>query len=175
MLEETLKRVKQEASDLRKRAEKEIGCGPKDPQFKQIQEMFSKLPDTIIELESLKTDLESRLEFMEGGNENVNSSHTFLHSWLIFFVQVAEQLEAQKKKCRALERDVANLIDQVKNRKANMDALRDKWLPALEELSERINVKFGRLFNYMSCEGEVHLVKGNEEVNHFPEIHFLQI
>jgi chromosome segregation ATPase len=88
-------------------------------------------------------------------------------------MQVAEQLEAQKKKCRALERDVANLIDQVKNRKANMDALRDKWLPALEELSERINVKFGRLFNYMSCEGEVHLVKGNEEVNHFPAIHFL--
>lgn len=72
MLEETLKRVKQEASELRKRAEREIGCGPNDPQFKKIQEIFTKLPNTIIELDSLKTDLESRLEFMEGGNENVS-------------------------------------------------------------------------------------------------------
>lgn len=79
-------------------------------------------------------------------------------------VQVAEQLEAQKKKCHRLEREVADLVDQVTNRKANMDALRDEWVPTLEELSERINVKFGRLFNYMACEGEVHLIKGNEEV-----------
>lgn len=78
MLDETLRRIKHEAVELRKRAEREIGCGPDDPEFKKIKEIFSKLPDTIIELDSLKTDLESRLEFMEGGNENVNLVDIFL-------------------------------------------------------------------------------------------------
>jgi len=71
-LEETLKQLKAEALNLRKIAEKAIGCGPRDPAFKKMQEIFATLPDTTIELENMVTDLESRLEFMDGGDENVN-------------------------------------------------------------------------------------------------------
>jgi len=51
------------------------------------------------------------------------------------------------------------------NRKGKMDSLRDEWLPALQELADQISVKFERLFDYMGCEGEVHLIKGTDGVS----------
>ncbi|XP_059472513.1 uncharacterized protein LOC132194931 [Neocloeon triangulifer] len=54
-------------------AEKTIGCTPKDPTFKKVQEIFAKLPATLLELDDMKTGLESHLEFRKSAaDENVS-------------------------------------------------------------------------------------------------------
>jgi structural maintenance of chromosomes protein 5 len=78
--------------------------------------------------------------------------------------QVAEQLSHQKVKVQKLSQDFARVTDEVENRKARMDALRDQWLPALQELADKISVKFERLFDKVNCEGIVTLVKGTDGI-----------
>ncbi|XP_059477405.1 structural maintenance of chromosomes protein 5-like [Neocloeon triangulifer] len=144
---EAWNRLKSEAARLKAVAEKTIGCTPKDPKFKKMQEIFAKLPATLLELDDMKTDLESRLEFMDSAADE----------------NIAELLERQKTKVSEMERQLAFIREQVTGRKTQMDRLKETWLPALEELADRISVKFERLFNYMGCEGTVKLLKGNAE------------
>ncbi|XP_059475482.1 structural maintenance of chromosomes protein 5-like [Neocloeon triangulifer] len=144
---EAWNRLKSEAARLKAVAEKTIGCTPKDPKFKKMQEIFAKLPATLLELDDMKTDLESRLEFMDSAADE----------------NIAELLERQKAKVSEMERQLAFIREQVTGRKTQMDRLKETWLPALEELADRISVKFERLFNYMGCEGTVKLLKGNAE------------
>ncbi|CAB3379508.1 Hypothetical predicted protein [Cloeon dipterum] len=147
-LEAVYQRKKQESEDLRKAAEEAIGCKPNDPKFKKFQEIFSKLPSTLLELDDMKTEMESRLEFMDNSADG----------------NVAELLDVQKTKVAKIEKDLVALRKEVASRKAEMDKLKATWVPALHELADRICVKFERLFNYMNCEGTVKLIEGNPEV-----------
>lgn len=43
--------------------------------------------------------------------------------------------------------------------------LKDKWLPLLEQLIERINTNFSSYFSAMDCAGEVTLAHGEDIVS----------
>ncbi|XP_015177763.1 PREDICTED: structural maintenance of chromosomes protein 5 [Polistes dominula] len=139
--------LKQEAIKVFNEA-KELtnGLSPQDEKFKPINQIFSKLPLTIEEIDKEIAVAQTKVFCMK---QNVDAENIF---------REFEELEA----------DIHNLQESTEREKLqvetitqNINKLREKWLPPLEKLVEHINMNFSSYFSEMKCAGEVALSHGD--------------
>lgn len=71
-----------------------------------------------------------------------------------------------------IQNNIQNLTEFIKQKTIKLEEmtkeikrLKDKWLPLLEQLIERINTNFSSYFSAMDCAGEVTLAHGEDVVS----------
>uniref|UniRef100_A0A3P8UR75 Structural maintenance of chromosomes protein 5 n=1 Tax=Cynoglossus semilaevis TaxID=244447 RepID=A0A3P8UR75_CYNSE len=101
---------------------------------------FSKLPDTLDEIDARLNEERSRSECFTGLSESV-----------------VDEYRRREEEIRHLEKE----LEEKTNSLTNM--AKDRWLNPLKQLVEQINEKFSDFFRSMQCAGEVDLYTENEE------------
>ncbi|KAK2582225.1 hypothetical protein KPH14_004573 [Odynerus spinipes] len=122
------------------------GLSPQDNEFKPINNAFSKLPLTIEEIDKEIAVAQTKIFCMRQDIDAENILREY------------EEVEA----------DINNLNEFIEREKARLETvtqhtlkLREKWLPPLERLVDKINENFSTYFSDMKCAGEVALCHGD--------------
>ncbi|XP_072759051.1 structural maintenance of chromosomes protein 5 [Anoplolepis gracilipes] len=115
---------------------------PQDNDFKPLNKAFGKLPATI-------ADINKEL--------NIAQAKVFC---------MAKNVDAENvlREYEGIQNDIQNLTEFIKQKNIKLEdmtkeinELKEKWLPLLEQLIERINANFSAYFSAMDCAGEVTL------------------
>ncbi|XP_050458298.1 structural maintenance of chromosomes protein 5 [Cataglyphis hispanica] len=120
---------------------------PQDNMFKSLNKAFEKLPATISEINKELHIAQAKVFCMA---KNVDAENV-LHEYEEIQNNIQNLTEFIKKKTTKLE----EMTKEIKR-------LKDKWLPLLEQLIERINTNFSSYFSAMDCAGEVTLAHGED-------------
>uniref|UniRef100_A0A8C6Q076 Structural maintenance of chromosomes protein 5 n=1 Tax=Nothobranchius furzeri TaxID=105023 RepID=A0A8C6Q076_NOTFU len=107
---------------------------------------FSKLPDTLDEVDSMLNEERSRAECFTGLSENV-----------------VEEYSRREQEIEHLEKELEKKIADLNAYRQNISEAKERWLIPLKQLIEQINDKFSNFFRSMQCAGEVDLHTENEE------------
>ncbi|CAL1606066.1 unnamed protein product [Knipowitschia caucasica] len=111
-----------------------------------LRNAFSKLPDTLDEIDAMLNEERSRAECFTGLSENV-----------------VDEYNQREDEIKCLEKDLEEkTLELAKYRQKIFDA-KAGWLNPLKQLVGQINDKFSNFFRSMQCAGEVDLHSENEE------------
>ncbi|KAF3860372.1 hypothetical protein F7725_000627 [Dissostichus mawsoni] len=101
---------------------------------------FSKLPDTLDDIDTMLNEERSRAECFTGLGENENKD---------------------------LEKELEDKSNALTSYRQNISEAKERWLNPLKQLVEQINVKFSDFFRSMQCAGEVELHSDEEEYDKY--------
>lgn len=107
---------------------------------------FSKLPDTMDEIDAMLNEERSRAECFTGLSENV-----------------VEEYNRREQEIKHLEKELEEKSTALNEYRQNISEAKERWLNPLKQLVEQINDKFSDFFRSMQCAGEVDLHSENEE------------
>ncbi|CAN9516172.1 unnamed protein product [Ophioblennius macclurei] len=111
-----------------------------------LRNAFTKLPDTLDEIDGMLNEERSRAEFFTGLSENV-----------------VEDYNRKEEEIKVLEKELEDKISGLNAYRQNISEAKERWLNPLRQLVEQINSKFSDFFRSMQCAGEVDLHFENEE------------
>uniref|UniRef100_A0AAQ5XQH7 Structural maintenance of chromosomes protein 5 n=1 Tax=Amphiprion ocellaris TaxID=80972 RepID=A0AAQ5XQH7_AMPOC len=107
---------------------------------------FSKLPNTLDEIEAMLNEERSRAECFTGLSENV-----------------VDEYNRREQEIKHLEKELEEKSNALNAYRQNISEAKERWLNPLKQLVEQINDKFSDFFRSMQCAGEVDLHSENEE------------
>ncbi|XP_070824536.1 structural maintenance of chromosomes protein 5 isoform X2 [Chaetodon trifascialis] len=110
-----------------------------------LRNAFSKLPDTLDEIDAMLNEEQSRAECFSGLSENV-----------------VDEYNRREQEIKLLEKELDDRNNDLNIYKQNISQAKERWLNPLKQLVERINGKFSEFFRSMQCAGEVDLHSENE-------------
>ncbi|XP_076596098.1 structural maintenance of chromosomes protein 5 [Chaetodon auriga] len=110
-----------------------------------LRNAFSKLPDTLDEIDAMLNEEQSRAECFSGLSENV-----------------VDEYNRREQEIKLLEKELDDRNNDLNIYKQNISQAKERWLNPLKQLVERINGKFSEFFRSMQCAGEVDLHSDNE-------------
>uniref|UniRef100_A0A671YJG9 Structural maintenance of chromosomes protein 5 n=1 Tax=Sparus aurata TaxID=8175 RepID=A0A671YJG9_SPAAU len=111
-----------------------------------LRNAFSKLPDTLDEIDAMLNEERSRAECFTGLSENV-----------------VEEYNRREQEIKHLEKELEDKTNALNAYRQNISEAKERWLNPLKQLVEQINSKFSDFFRTMQCAGEVDLHSENEE------------
>uniref|UniRef100_A0A8C9XXF1 Structural maintenance of chromosomes protein 5 n=1 Tax=Sander lucioperca TaxID=283035 RepID=A0A8C9XXF1_SANLU len=111
-----------------------------------ILQAFSKLPDTLDEIDTLLNEERARAECFTGLSE-----------------RVVEEYNKREQEIKHLEKELEDRSNALNAYRQNISEAKERWLNPLKQLVEQINGKFSDFFRSMQCAGEVDLHSENEE------------
>ncbi|XP_078111017.1 structural maintenance of chromosomes protein 5 [Sander vitreus] len=111
-----------------------------------LRNAFSKLPDTLDEIDTLLNEERARAECFTGLSE-----------------RVVEEYNKREQEIKHLEKELEDRSNALNAYRQNISEAKERWLNPLKQLVEQINGKFSDFFRSMQCAGEVDLHSENEE------------
>uniref|UniRef100_A0A672JAY2 Structural maintenance of chromosomes protein 5 n=1 Tax=Salarias fasciatus TaxID=181472 RepID=A0A672JAY2_SALFA len=111
-----------------------------------LHNAFTKLPDTLAEIDAMLNEEHSRAEFFTGLSE-----------------QVVEDYNRKEEEIKNLEKELEEKVNALNAYRQNISEAKERWLNPLKQLVEKINEKFSDFFRSMQCAGEVDLHFENED------------
>lgn len=129
------------------------GLGPQDKGFEKLNTAFSKLPATIDEINDELKVSQARV-FCLG---NTPDGENILRD----YEKVKIDVENLKQDIEAKTAELQNIIQE-------MEDIRGKWMPPLQNLVDNINENFSSYLASMNCAGEVSITHG-ENIMDFEE------
>lgn len=111
-----------------------------------LRTAFSKLPDTLDEIDARLNEERARTECFSGLNENV-----------------VEEYNRREQEIKHLEKELEEKSNNLTAYRQKITEAKERWLNPLKQLVEQINNKFSDFFRSMQCAGEVDLHTENEE------------
>ncbi|KAJ1526232.1 hypothetical protein ONE63_009389 [Megalurothrips usitatus] len=115
--------------------------------WKDNEDLFSTLPNTLEELESHIEDKTAHAQLLGGGND----------------AHILQQFQAHVSQFEGLQRTITEKESQAANLVVDMETRENQWKTELNDLVQTISSNFGRYFREMKCAGEVRLYTGNNE------------
>ncbi|XP_012286301.1 structural maintenance of chromosomes protein 5 isoform X2 [Orussus abietinus] len=147
-LDEELSPLKEDTKRMYKEAlESTNGLNPQDKKFESINRAFLKLPASISEINEEIKVAQAKVFCLERNADN--DAENTLHE----FEKVQEDIDTLTEWTKSKTMEINSLGNKI-------ETLRDKWLPELTSLIERINGNFSSFFLAMKCAGEIALVHG---------------
>uniref|UniRef100_A0A7N8Y246 Structural maintenance of chromosomes protein 5 n=1 Tax=Mastacembelus armatus TaxID=205130 RepID=A0A7N8Y246_9TELE len=107
---------------------------------------FSKLPDTLDEIEAMLNEERSRAECFTSLSETV-----------------VDEYNRREQEIKHLEKELEAKTNALNTYRQNITEAKERWLNPLKQLVEQINDKFSDFFRSMQCAGEVDLHSENED------------
>uniref|UniRef100_A0A7N8Y1I5 Structural maintenance of chromosomes protein 5 n=1 Tax=Mastacembelus armatus TaxID=205130 RepID=A0A7N8Y1I5_9TELE len=108
---------------------------------------FSKLPDTLDEIEAMLNEERSRAECFTSLSETV-----------------VDEYNRREQEIKHLEKELEAKTNALNTYRQNItEVAKERWLNPLKQLVEQINDKFSDFFRSMQCAGEVDLHSENED------------
>ncbi|KAE8293746.1 Structural maintenance of chromosomes protein 5 [Larimichthys crocea] len=111
-----------------------------------LRNAFSKLPDTLDEIDAMLNEERSRAECFTGLSESV-----------------VDEYNRREQEIKHLEKELEDKSNALNAYRQNISEAKERWLNPLKQLVEQINGKFSDFFRSMQCAGEVDLHSENEE------------
>uniref|UniRef100_A0A7N6BZZ1 Structural maintenance of chromosomes protein 5 n=1 Tax=Anabas testudineus TaxID=64144 RepID=A0A7N6BZZ1_ANATE len=111
-----------------------------------LMQAFSKLPDTLDEIDAMLNEERSRAECFTGLSESV-----------------VDEYNRREQEIKHLEKELEDKSNALNAYRQNISEAKERWLNPLKQLVEQINDKFSDFFRSMQCAGEVDLHSENEE------------
>ncbi|XP_077438004.1 structural maintenance of chromosomes protein 5 [Vanacampus margaritifer] len=145
-LEESTAQLKQACKEIMKKAKSICKMQPNEPLPKYLHDAFSKLPDTLDELDAMLNEERTRAECFPGLSK-----------------KVVEECSKRLQEINELEQELAEKNDSLTAFRQRMSQAKENWLNPLKQLVEQINDKFSEFFRFMKCAGEVDLHVDNED------------
>ncbi|KAK5863491.1 hypothetical protein PBY51_000519 [Eleginops maclovinus] len=112
----------------------------------ELREAFSKLPDTLDDIDTMLNEERSRADCFTGLNENV-----------------VDEYNRREQEIKRLEKELEENSNALNSYRQNISEAKERWLNPLKQLVELINERFSDFFRSMQCAGEVDLHSENEE------------
>ncbi|KAF6724658.1 Structural maintenance of chromosomes protein 5 [Oryzias melastigma] len=145
-LEQRKTQLTEQCKGLLKKAKNICGMQNDSSLPEDLRCAFSKLPDTVDEVDTMLNEERSRAECFTGLSENV-----------------VEEYNRRELEIKSLEKDFEEKTAALNAYKQNISEAKERWLNPLKHLVEQINDKFSEFFRSMQCAGEVDLHSENEE------------
>ncbi|XP_055022058.1 structural maintenance of chromosomes protein 5 isoform X2 [Boleophthalmus pectinirostris] len=111
-----------------------------------LRNAFTKLPDTVDEIDAMLNEERSRAECFTGLSENV-----------------VDEYNRREQEIKHLEKEFEEKTRSLTDYRQKISEAKERWLNPLKQLVEQINDKFSDFFRSMQCAGEVDLHYENEE------------
>ncbi|XP_022837400.1 structural maintenance of chromosomes protein 5 [Spodoptera litura] len=145
-IENQLTRAKSDAKEKLLEAKK--SCNNKLPEDKDFpyKREFADLPSELSRLQEHCYELQTKVDFMDKGDE-----------------QVIKEYEERERMIARLRSEDMNSSDMTKTLEAKMIAIKNAWLPPLENLLRDIDKSFGDMFAKLGCAGEIKLEKAGDD------------
>uniref|UniRef100_A0A7N6BEC9 Structural maintenance of chromosomes protein 5 n=1 Tax=Anabas testudineus TaxID=64144 RepID=A0A7N6BEC9_ANATE len=131
---------------LLKRAKSICRMQPDESLPEDLRNAFSKLPDTLDEIDAMLNEERSRAECFTGLSESV-----------------VDEYNRREQEIKHLEKELEDKSNALNAYRQNISEAKERWLNPLKQLVEQINDKFSDFFRSMQCAGEVDLHSENEE------------
>uniref|UniRef100_UPI0037E93740 structural maintenance of chromosomes protein 5 n=1 Tax=Semicossyphus pulcher TaxID=241346 RepID=UPI0037E93740 len=145
-LEQRKVQLTEQCKGLLKRA-KSICRMQLDESFPEdLRNAFSKLPNTLDEIDAMLNEEHARAECFTGLSESV-----------------VDEYNRREQEIKHLEKELEEKNNNLTTYRQNISEAKERWLKPLKQLVEQINAKFSDFFRHMQCAGEVDLHSENEE------------
>uniref|UniRef100_A0A7N8X307 Structural maintenance of chromosomes protein 5 n=1 Tax=Mastacembelus armatus TaxID=205130 RepID=A0A7N8X307_9TELE len=138
LLEQRRNQLKEQCTNLMKTAKLKCSCF--------LLKAFSKLPDTLDEIEAMLNEERSRAECFTSLSETV-----------------VDEYNRREQEIKHLEKELEAKTNALNTYRQNITEAKERWLNPLKQLVEQINDKFSDFFRSMQCAGEVDLHSENED------------
>uniref|UniRef100_A0A8C2ZV97 Structural maintenance of chromosomes protein 5 n=1 Tax=Cyclopterus lumpus TaxID=8103 RepID=A0A8C2ZV97_CYCLU len=145
-LEQRKVQLTEQCKGLLKRAMAICKMKPDESLPEDLRNAFSKLPDTLDEIDAMLNEERSRAECFTGLSENV-----------------VDEYNRREQEIKHLEKELEDKSNALNAYRQNISEAKERWLNPLKQLVEQINDKFSDFFRSMQCAGEVDLHSENEE------------
>ncbi|XP_074500603.1 structural maintenance of chromosomes protein 5 [Sebastes fasciatus] len=145
-LEQRKVQLTEQCKGLLKRAKAICRMQPDESLPEDLRNAFSKLPDTLDEIDAMLNEERSRAECFTGLSENV-----------------VDEYNRREQEIKHLEKELEDKTNALNTYRQNISEAKERWLNPLKQLVEQINGKFSDFFRSMQCAGEVDLHSENEE------------
>ncbi|XP_037629733.1 structural maintenance of chromosomes protein 5 [Sebastes umbrosus] len=145
-LEQRKVQLTEQCKGLLKRAKTICRMTPDESLPEDLRNAFSKLPDTLDEIDAMLNEERSRAECFTGLSENV-----------------VDEYNRREQEIKHLEKELEDKTNALNTYRQNISEAKERWLNPLKQLVEQINGKFSDFFRSMQCAGEVDLHSENEE------------
>ncbi|XP_031701422.1 structural maintenance of chromosomes protein 5 [Anarrhichthys ocellatus] len=145
-LEQRKVQLTEQCKGLLKRAMSICKMHPNESLPEDLRNAFSKLPDTLDEIDAMLNEERSRAECFTGLSENV-----------------VDEYNRREQEIKHLEKELEDNSTALNVYRQNISEAKERWLNPLKQLVEQINDKFSDFFRSMQCAGEVDLHSENEE------------
>uniref|UniRef100_A0AAX7SEI5 Structural maintenance of chromosomes protein 5 n=1 Tax=Astatotilapia calliptera TaxID=8154 RepID=A0AAX7SEI5_ASTCA len=145
-LEQRKVQLTDQCKGLLKRAKAICKMQPDQSLPEDLRNAFSKLPDTLDEVDAMLNEERSRAECFTGLSENV-----------------VDEYNRREQEIKQMEKELEEKSNALNAYRQNISEAKERWLNPLKHLVEQINEKFSAFFRSMQCAGEVDLHSENEE------------
>ncbi|KAM7412011.1 hypothetical protein PAMA_021807 [Pampus argenteus] len=145
-LEQRKVQLTEQCKGLLKTAKSICRMQPDESLPEDLHNAFSKLPDTLDEIDSMLNEERSRAECFTGLSESV-----------------VDEYNRREQEIKHLDKELEEKSNALNAYRQNISEAKERWLNPLKQLVEQINDKFGDFFRSMQCVGEVDLHSENEE------------
>ncbi|XP_030589592.1 structural maintenance of chromosomes protein 5 [Archocentrus centrarchus] len=145
-LEQRKVQLTDQCKGLLKRAKAICRMQPDESLPEDLRNAFSKLPDTLDDVDARLNEERSRAECFTGLSENV-----------------VEEYNRREQEIKQMEKELEEKSSALNAYRQNISEAKERWLNPLKQLVEQINEKFSAFFCSMQCAGEVDLHSENEE------------
>nr|XP_019945077.1 PREDICTED: structural maintenance of chromosomes protein 5 [Paralichthys olivaceus] len=145
-LEQRKVQLTEQCKGLLKRGKSICRMQPNESLPEDLCNAFSKLPDTLDEIDAMLNEEQSRAECFTGLSESV-----------------VDEYDRREQEIKNLEKDLQDKSDALNTYRQSIAEAKERWLTPLKHLVEQINAKFSNFFRSMQCAGEVDLHTENEE------------
>ncbi|XP_053281365.1 structural maintenance of chromosomes protein 5 [Pleuronectes platessa] len=145
-LEQRKVQLTEQCKGLLKRGKSICRLQPNESLPEDLCNAFSKLPDTLDEIDAMLNEEHSRAECFTGLSESV-----------------VDEYNKREQEIKNLEKELQDKSTALDTYRQSIAEAKECWLNPLKQLVEQINVKFSDFFRSMQCAGEVDLHTENEE------------
>ncbi|XP_034028187.1 structural maintenance of chromosomes protein 5 [Thalassophryne amazonica] len=145
-LEQKKDQLTEQCKGLLRRAKEICRMHAEDPVAADLRTAFTKLPDTLDEIDARLNEERARAEHFTGLSENV-----------------VDEYNRREQEIRQLEQELEEKSSALNAYRQNISEAKERWLIPLKQLVEQINEKFSNFFRSMQCAGEVDLHSESEE------------
>ncbi|XP_005732722.1 structural maintenance of chromosomes protein 5-like [Pundamilia nyererei] len=146
-LEQRKVQLTDQCKGLLKRAKAICKMQPDQSLPEDLRNAFSKLPDTLDEVDAMLNEERSRAECFTGLSENV-----------------VDEYNRREQEIKQMEKELEEKSNALNAYRQNISEAKERWLNPLKHLVEQINEKFSAFFRSMQCAGEVDLHSENEVI-----------
>ncbi|XP_026189199.1 structural maintenance of chromosomes protein 5 [Mastacembelus armatus] len=146
LLEQRRNQLKEQCTNLMKTAKLKCSIQAGEPLPANLSKAFSKLPDTLDEIEAMLNEERSRAECFTSLSETV-----------------VDEYNRREQEIKHLEKELEAKTNALNTYRQNITEAKERWLNPLKQLVEQINDKFSDFFRSMQCAGEVDLHSENED------------
>ncbi|XP_069545003.1 structural maintenance of chromosomes protein 5 [Brachyistius frenatus] len=145
-LEQRKVQLTEQCKGMLKKARESCRMQLNEPLSEDLRNAFTKLPETLDEIDSMLNEERSRAECFTGLSENV-----------------VDEYNRRDQEIKHLEKELEERSNALNVYRQNISEAKERWLNPLKSLIEQINDKFSDFFRSMQCVGQVDLHTENEE------------